>query len=83
MISSCKYWHTTIKYDRIYREVVIKMYLEEEDLYFTLNSKREELKLFNGAKCKIVNSRRDDNLLEVYVYGFNSFILVGADELDE
>ena len=59
------------------------MYIEEEDLYFTLNSKREELKLFNGAKCKIVNSRRDDNLLEVYVYGFNSFILVGADELDE
>ena len=56
------------------------MYIEEEDLYFTLNSKREELKLFNGAKCKIVNSRRDDNLLEVYVYGFNSFILVGADE---
>ena len=59
------------------------MYLEEEDLYFTLSSKREELKLFNGAKCKIVNSHRDDNLLEVYVYGFNSFILVCADELDE
>ena len=57
--------------------------MEKEDLYFTLNSKREELKLFNGAKCKIVNSHRDDSLLEVYVYGFNSFILVGADELDE
>lgn len=59
------------------------MYIDEEDLYFTLNSKREELKLFNGAKCKIVNSRRNDNLLEVYVYGFNSFILVRVDELDE
>ena len=59
------------------------MYREEEDLFFTINSKRAELKLFNGAKCKIVNNRRDDNLLEVYVYGFNSFILVEADELDE
>ena len=59
------------------------MYIDEEDLYFTLNSNRAELKLFNGAKCKIVNSRRNDNLLEVYVYGFNSFILVGVDELDE
>ena len=59
------------------------MYIDEEDLYFTLNSNRAELKLFNGAKCKIVNSRRNDNLLEVYVYGFNSFILVRADELDE
>ena len=59
------------------------MYIDEEDLYFTLNSNRAELKLFNGAKCKIVNSRRNDNLLEVYVYGFNSFILVCADELDE
>ena len=59
------------------------MYIDEEDLYFTLKSNRAELKLFNGAKCKIVNRRRDDNLLEVYVYGFNSFILVGADELDE
>ena len=59
------------------------MYIDEEDLYFTLHSKREELKLFNGAKCKIVNGRSNDNLLEVYVYGFNSFILVGADELDE
>ena len=59
------------------------MYREEEDLFFTINSKRPELKLFNGAKCKIVNNRRDDNLLEVYVYGFNSFILVEADELDE
>ena len=59
------------------------MYIDEEDLYLTLNSNRAELKLFNGAKCKIVNSRRNDNLLEVYVYGFNSFILVRADELDE
>ena len=59
------------------------MYIDEEDLYFTLNSNRAELKLFNGAKCKIVNNRRNDNLLEVYVYGFNSFILVGVDELDE
>ena len=59
------------------------MYIEEEDLYFTLNSKREELKLFNGAKCKIVNSKRDDGLIEIYVYGFNSFLLVEPEELDE
>ena len=59
------------------------MYIDEEDLYFTLNSNRAELKLFNGAKCKIVNNHRSDNLLKVYVYGFNSFILVGAEELDE
>lgn len=39
--------------------------------------------LFNGAKCKIVNSKRDDGLIEIYVYGFNSFLLVEPEELDE
>ena len=39
--------------------------------------------LFNGAKCKIVNNRRDDGLIEIYVYGFNSFLLVEPEELDE
>ena len=59
------------------------MYMEEEDLYFTINSKRESMTLFNGAKCKIVNNRRDDGLIEIYVYGFNSFLLVEPDELEE
>ena len=59
------------------------MYMEEEDLYFTINSKRESMTLFNGAKCKIVNSKRDDGLIEIYVYGFNSFLLVESEELDQ
>ena len=59
------------------------MYIEEEDLYFTINSKRESMTLFNGAKCKIVNGKRDDGLIEIYVYGFNSFLLVEPEELDE
>ena len=38
--------------------------------------------LFNGLECRIISSKRDDNLFEVYVPTMDIYILLYENEID-
>lgn len=50
--------------------------------YFTIESDKAELKLFNGLKAKVI-SKRTDGYVEVFLPTFNILILVEPIDLSD
>lgn len=51
-------------------------------MLFTICTDKSYYKEFNGHKCKITNTHRDDGYYEVYIDDMQSFILLEPHELD-
>ena len=50
---------------------------------FTIRTNKKEYQEYNGKRCKIINAKRMDGLIEVLVIDYNCFILLKIDELDD
>lgn len=52
-------------------------------MLFTIRTTQKDYASFNGHKCKIVSTNRDDGLYEVYIPVYGCLILLSASELEE
>ena len=52
-------------------------------MQFIIHTDKKEYSSFNGFECKVVNDKRTDGLIEVYVPVFNVFILLEPTELED
>ena len=50
---------------------------------FRVKTNKRPYKKYNNCLCTIINSKRDDNLVEVFVQKYNVFILLSPKELDD
>ena len=50
---------------------------------FIVRTNKKEYSTFNGYECTVVNNKRDDDLIEVFVRAFNTFILLTQEELED
>lgn len=50
---------------------------------FRVKTRKKDYKKYNNALCTIVNARRDDGLVEVFVQKYNVFLLLSPKELDD
>ena len=50
---------------------------------FIVRTNKKEYSTFNGYECTVVNNKRDDGLIEVFVRAFNTFILLTQEELED
>lgn len=53
------------------------------DMKFIVRTNKKEYSTFNGYECTVVNDKRDDGLIEVFVRAFNTFILLTQEELED
>ena len=52
-------------------------------LEFTIRTNKKAYRKYNGCKCRIVNAKRTDHLIEVYVPDYDCLILLRIDELED
>ena len=50
---------------------------------FIVRTNKKEYSTVNGYECTVVNNKRDDDLIEVFVRAFNTFILLTQEELED
>ena len=50
---------------------------------FKVNTTSDFYKKYNGMLCTVVDAKREDGLIEVYVQKLDSFILLAQDELED
>ena len=50
---------------------------------FRINTKKKEYKKYNNSLCTIVNAKRDDSLIEVFVPKYKVFLLLTLAEIEE
>lgn len=50
---------------------------------YRIFTKQKQYKKYNNELCTIVNRKRDDNLIEVFVPKYKVFILLQLSEIEE
>lgn len=48
-----------------------------------VNTQREYYRTYNGAEIKIINTKREDGFIEVFLPEHSVFILLFPDELED